>query len=74
MGIKLGILGLPRADYDLLLLPQAAEEDQALGDETSEVSDESEVRYLTRMICVMSLLFKVTCHFRVTFHNNYTMI
>ena len=33
LGIKVGILGLPRTDFDLLLIPQASEDDQIIIDD-----------------------------------------
>ncbi|XP_023245533.1 uncharacterized protein LOC106647269 [Copidosoma floridanum] len=35
LGIKLGILGMPRSDFDVMLIPQASEEDHVVVDEAA---------------------------------------
>ncbi|KAJ8670134.1 hypothetical protein QAD02_001393 [Eretmocerus hayati] len=47
LGIKLGILGLPRADFDILLIPQSSEDEQTKDELNSSHEDEEADDYET---------------------------
>lgn len=48
LGIKVGILGLPRTDFDVLLIPNAGEEDQAITEDA--VKEKEDVSQWYEMI------------------------